>query len=85
VWPVRFTEAARAELIEAQDWYEAEVPGLGGRFRGEIDSVVGRMAEVIQYRDPAGFQTFVTNNETNNIQVRPSFSTKTFSPLKWLC
>jgi plasmid stabilization system protein ParE len=44
VWPVRFTEAARAELIDAQDWYEAEVPGLGRRFRAEIDSVVGRMA-----------------------------------------
>jgi hypothetical protein len=44
VWPVLFTEAARTELIDAQDWYEAEVPGLGGRFRAEIDNVVGRMA-----------------------------------------
>ena len=40
MWPVRFTEAARAELSEAQDWYEAEVPGLGRRFRAEIDSAV---------------------------------------------
>jgi hypothetical protein len=45
VRPVRFTEAARAELIDAQDWYEAEGTGLGGRFRAEIDSVVGRMAD----------------------------------------
>jgi toxin ParE1/3/4 len=45
VWPVRFTEAACAELIEAQDWYEAEAPGLGRRFRAEIDSVVQRMAD----------------------------------------
>jgi plasmid stabilization system protein ParE len=45
VWPVRFTEAARAELIDAQDWYEAEAPGLGRRFRAEIDSVVQRMAD----------------------------------------
>jgi plasmid stabilization system protein ParE len=44
VWPVRFTEAARAELIDAQDWYEAEAPGLGRRFRAEIDGVVRRMA-----------------------------------------
>jgi plasmid stabilization system protein ParE len=44
VWPVRFTEAARAELIDAQDWYEVEGPGLGRRFHAEIDSVVGRMA-----------------------------------------
>jgi plasmid stabilization system protein ParE len=45
VWPVRFTEAARAELIDAQDWYEAEAPGLGRRFRAEIDSVVQRMVD----------------------------------------
>jgi hypothetical protein len=33
------------ELIDAQDWYEAEAPGLGRRFRAEIDSVVRRMAD----------------------------------------
>jgi len=44
VWPVRFTQAARAELIEAQDWYEAKAPGLGRRFRAEIENVVERMA-----------------------------------------
>jgi plasmid stabilization system protein ParE len=45
VWPVHFTEAARVELIDAQDWYEAEAPGLGRRFRAEIDSIVRRMAD----------------------------------------
>jgi plasmid stabilization system protein ParE len=45
VWPVRFTEAARLELVDAQDWYEAEAPGLGRRFRAEIDSVVRRIAD----------------------------------------
>ena len=45
MWPVHFTEAARAELIDAQEWYEAEAPGLGRRFRAEIDSVVRRMAD----------------------------------------
>ena len=45
MWPVRFSEAARAELIDAQDWYEAEAPGLGRRFRAEIDNVVQRMAD----------------------------------------
>jgi len=29
VFPVIFTQRARAELIEAQDWYEKELPGLG--------------------------------------------------------
>lgn len=42
--PVRFTPAARAELIDAQDWYEAEAPGLGRRFRDKIDRAVQRIA-----------------------------------------
>ena len=45
MWPVLFTEAARTELVDAQDWYEAQVRGLGHRFRAEIDSVVQRMAD----------------------------------------
>ena len=45
MWSVLFTQTARAELIDAQDWYEAEAPGLGRRFRAEIDSAVQRMAD----------------------------------------
>lgn len=44
MWPVCFTQATRAELVEAQDWYEAKAPGLGRRFRAEIKNVVERMA-----------------------------------------
>ncbi len=40
---VVFTQAARAELIEAQEWYEGEAPGLGRRFRAEIDTTIKRM------------------------------------------
>ena len=32
-----FMPAARLEVIKAQDWYENEAPGLGVRFRAEID------------------------------------------------
>jgi plasmid stabilization system protein ParE len=32
-------------LLEAQDWYEAETPGLGRRFRGEIDRTVRRITD----------------------------------------
>jgi hypothetical protein len=32
VYPVIFTPSARAEMIEAQDWYERESPGLGTAF-----------------------------------------------------
>jgi hypothetical protein len=38
VWSVRFTEAAREELIVAQDWYEAGAPGSGQRFRAEFEN-----------------------------------------------
>lgn len=40
-----FTQAARRELIEAQDWYEAEGTGLGRRFRAAIDALTERMRE----------------------------------------
>lgn len=43
--PVVFTPAARQELIEAQDWYEREVTGLGRRFRQAIDALVRRMSQ----------------------------------------
>ncbi len=42
--PVIFTQPARTELIDAQDWYENEAPGLGSRFRAEVDAVVERMS-----------------------------------------
>ena len=42
--PVIFTPRARAELIDAQDWYENEAPGLGRRFREAVDAVVQRMS-----------------------------------------
>jgi plasmid stabilization system protein ParE len=45
VYSVIFTQAARAELIEAQDWYEGEATGLGRRFRQGIDALIERMSD----------------------------------------
>ena len=42
--PVIFTPRARAELIDAQDWYENEAPGLDRRFREAVDAVVQRIS-----------------------------------------
>jgi len=53
---VVFTQAARAELIEAQDWYEGEASGLGGRFRQAVDTLVGRMSA-----DPRQFPVVFRN------------------------
>ena len=44
MYSVIFTQAARAELIDAQDWYEAEATGLGRRFRAAIDALTERMS-----------------------------------------
>jgi len=44
VHPVIFTPHAGLELIEAQDWYEKEAPGLGPRFRAAVDALVQRMS-----------------------------------------
>ena len=71
LWPARFTEAARAELIDAKDWYEAEAPGLGRRFRTEIDSVVRRMADNPR-QFPTVFKTLV-GREREEISLRALF------------
>jgi hypothetical protein len=45
VYPVIFTQIARTELIETQDWYERESAGLGRRFRDAINALVDRMSK----------------------------------------
>jgi len=42
--------AARLEAVEAQDWYEREAPGLGARFRAELDRQAERiLANPLQF------------------------------------
>jgi len=45
VRPVVFTPIAQTELVDAQEWYESESPGLGRRFRAAVDAVVERMGD----------------------------------------
>ena len=44
MFTVAFTQAASAELIEAQDWSEGEARGTGRRFRRAIDLLTERMS-----------------------------------------
>lgn len=44
MFTVIFTQAGRAELIDAQDWYEIEAIGLGLRFRQAIEALIERMS-----------------------------------------
>ena len=53
---VVFTQAARAELIDAQDWYEGEAQGLGRRFRAAIVTAIERMSA-----NPAQFPVVFKN------------------------
>ena len=47
VYPLIFTRTARAELVDAQDWHEGDVPGLGRRFRTAVDVVIERMNPIL--------------------------------------
>ena len=41
--PVEFRPAASRDLIDAVEWYEAQLPGLGIRFFEEFEQVVSRI------------------------------------------
>lgn len=43
VIPVQIRPAASRDLIDAIDWYEAQIPGLGVRFFEEFEQVVSRI------------------------------------------
>jgi plasmid stabilization system protein ParE len=53
---VSITIAARPEIIEAIDWYNARTPGLGGSFEAEVDRQLGRISE-----NPLQFPLVVEN------------------------
>lgn len=47
--PVIFTPDAQADIVAAQDWYEAQGLGLGKRFRAELDATVRRIEAPLQF------------------------------------
>jgi plasmid stabilization system protein ParE len=56
VLPVVFGPAARAEVIEARDWYGARGDERAGRFTAEVATIVERIATTphhfpVVYRD----------------------------------
>jgi toxin ParE1/3/4 len=40
---VVFSPEARDEFVEAERYYDEQLPGLGGRFREEVRSALGRI------------------------------------------
>lgn len=56
VIPVQFRPAANRDVLEAADWYEMQLPGLGAGFFEDLDRVLTRIQESrgqfpIVYRD----------------------------------
>lgn len=41
---VVFGPAARAEMLDAVDWYDTHAPGLGEQFVAEVDAAIARIA-----------------------------------------
>jgi hypothetical protein len=88
---VVFTQAARAELIEAQDWYEGDASGLGRRFRQAIDVLAERMSE-----NPRQFPIVFKNVRRALLRrfpysfflswkTKPCWSSPVFMPAATLC
>ncbi|MGB9428935.1 MAG: type II toxin-antitoxin system RelE/ParE family toxin [Gammaproteobacteria bacterium] len=46
---VSFRAAARAELVEAAAWYEAQRPGLGAEFITEIERCTAQASEAPEF------------------------------------
>lgn len=55
---LEFLPEARAELLEAADYYESREPGLGRRFRGEVAQVCASILEhpVLWRELPGGYR-----------------------------
>lgn len=50
---VKFLEAARMDLTDAESWYEAEEVGLGSRFLAAIEAIVFRLRDYPDIGTPA--------------------------------
>ncbi len=80
VFTVIFTQAARAELIGAQDWYEDEAPGLGRRFREGIDTLAERMSA-----NPWQFPVVFKSVRRALLKSKPYLSSPVSMPAAILC
>ncbi len=90
---VIFTPAARAELIDAEDWYETQRHTLGLRFREEIEAAIARLRDN-PFQFPVVFQdvqrarvhkfpySLFFRAETDNLIVIACFHASR-DPLRW--
>jgi len=45
VIPIQLRPAADQDVVDAVDWYESQLPGLGARFFEDLDRVLSRIEE----------------------------------------
>jgi len=50
--PVRISDEANAEMVEAARWYESHREGLGVEFLDEIDAVISRIGDTPRLGSP---------------------------------
>ena len=58
--------AARLDMIDAQDWYEHQAPGLGARFRAELGVQLDRVV-----RSPLHFPEVLADVRRARLQRFP--------------
>ena len=63
---VLFRAAAEADVAEAYAWYERQRRGLGGEFRGELASILKRIAD-----SPETFQVLHRNTRRASMHKFP--------------
>ena len=51
--PIRFSRAAREEVLAAARWYGEREPGLRADFLAAVDDVIARVARYAQHLGPA--------------------------------
>ena len=63
---LRFRPEFEADVREAADWYDERSPGLGSRFKAELDSALGRIA-----RQPLTFAVIAPSVRRLKLNVFP--------------
>ena len=59
IWHVVVLPAAKAEMVEAQQWYEGQLPGLGRQFRSALDEQLARLRS-----DPLRFPVILEDRKS---------------------
>lgn len=63
-WKITLTKPAKADFLDAVEWYTNTNPDLGKRFEGTMERVFKKLLEI-----PFGFQVVFEKNQVRRIPV----------------